>query len=169
MKNLTLWKNFLAAATLTVGVVGLARADIAVPPVPPAPAKPPFADPQDAIVARHAAFKSQGDIFGALKKTLDAGEDTKPFSADAKWLVAWSKQIPEMFPKGSDTGHDTKALPAIWTDKDTFDKDAAAYGEAVTKLAALIDAGDKEGVAKQFGATGATCGACHRAFRAKLQ
>jgi cytochrome c556 len=121
------------------------------------------------IVARHAAFKAQGDIFAAMKKALDAGEDPKPFAADAKWLVDWSKQIPTMFPKGSEIGHDTKALPAIWTDKDTFDKDAAAYGEAVTKLAALIEAGDKDGFAKQFGASGATCGACHRAFRAKLQ
>jgi len=161
------WKHFLAATLIAGSVFGVAQAQIAAPPVPPAPAKPPFADPQDAIVARRAAFKAQGEIFNAMKKADDAGEDPKIFAADAHWLVDWAKQIPVMFPKGSDSGHETKALPAIWTDKDTFDKDAAAYDEAVTKLAAFADAGDKEGFVKQFGATGGTCGACHRAFRAK--
>jgi cytochrome c556 len=167
MKHLTAFKRFLAVALFAGTTLGLAHAQVAPPPTPPVPAKPPFADPQDAIVARRAAFKAQGDIFNAMKKADDAGEDPKPFAADAQWLVAWSKQIPDMFPQGSDSGHETKALPAIWTDKAGFDKDAAAYMEAVTKLAALAEAGDKEGFVKQFGATGATCGACHRAYRAK--
>jgi cytochrome c556 len=167
MIHMTYWKRLVAAVLLAGAVSGIAQAQVAAPPTPPTPPSPPFADPQDAIVARKAAFKAQGDIFNAMKKANDAGEDPKAFAADAHWMVAWGKQIPVMFPKGSDTGHETKALPAIWTDKETFDKDAAAFDEAVTKLAALADAGDKEGFVKQFGATGATCGACHRAFRAK--
>ncbi len=167
MIHLLNWKRFLTATVIVGAAFGVAHAQIAAPPVPAAPPKPPFADPQDAIVARRAAFKAQGDIFNAMKKADDAGEDPKIFAADAHWMVEWGKQIPTMFPKGSDTGHETKALPAIWTDKDTFDKDATAFEEAITKLAAFADAGDKEGFVKQFGATGATCGACHRAFRAK--
>jgi cytochrome c556 len=167
MTYLTNLKSALIAMAFAGLVINIAHGQVAPPPTPPSPPKPPFADPQDAIVARRAAFKAQGDIFNAMKKADDAGEDPKPFAADARWMVEWGKQIPVMFPKGSDTGHETKALPAIWTDKDTFDKDAAGFEDAITKLAALAEAGDKEGFVKQFGATGATCGTCHRAFRAR--
>jgi len=160
------WKNFVVAVALGGVAMGVARAQVAVPPVPAEPAKPPFAKPADAIVARRAAFKAQGQIFKAMKDANDAGEDPKAFAADANWLVNWSKQIPVMFPPGSESG-DTKALPDIWSDRATFEKDDAAYTEAATKLAALADAGDKAGFVKQFGATGATCGACHKTFRAK--
>jgi len=164
LKNL---RQLVAASILAATLAGVAQAQVAPPPTPPLPAKPPFADPQDAIVARRAAYKAQGEIANAMKKATESGQDVQPFAADAHWMADWAKQIPVMFPAGSETGHETKALPAIWTDMPTFEKDAAAFGEAATKLATLADANDKEGFAKQFATMGATCGACHRAFRAR--
>jgi len=151
---------------LVAGLVlsaGLAEAQVALPTVP----KPPFADPQDAITARKIGFKGNGDITKAMKAAIDGGQDVAPFAASAQWLADWAKQIPDMFPKGSETGHETKALPAIWTDTATFDKDAGDFAAAATKLTELAKADDKAGFADQFKVMGGTCGACHREFRAK--
>ena len=61
----------------------------------------------------------------------------------------------------------TAALPAIWTDRAGFETAAANLGVQADKLVQVIKAGDKAAVATQFGATSASCGACHRNFRAR--
>jgi len=163
----SLSSTILAAAVLLSGAIGLAQAQVAIPPVPPAPPKPPFAKPEDAIVARRAAWKAQGQIADAMNKTIQAGGDTSGFAADAQWMADWGKQIPTMFPAGSETGDDTKALPAIWSNKAGFDQKAADCSAAAGKLAQLASAKDEAGFAAQFKVMGGTCGACHREFRAK--
>jgi len=45
-------------------------------------------------------------------------------------------QAGSLFPEGSDTGHDTEALPAIWTDRAGFDQRLADFGAAVDAAAA---------------------------------
>lgn len=160
------WRWLVVAGVIACG--GLAQAQV---PVPALPAKPPFANPKDAIPARQHGFDGNNDIGKAMKKAIDSGQDVSGFVPDAQWMAAWSKQIPGMFPPGSETGpgieHDTKALPAIWSDKAEFDKDAAAFGQAAEKMATLAQANDKAGFQKQFEVLGGTCGACHRSFRAK--
>ncbi|MBV9782299.1 MAG: cytochrome c [Acidisphaera sp.] len=158
----------LLAAGLAVSVFGLAQAQV-VPPAPPALPKPPYTDPQEAIVARQASYKAQGQMFGAMKKAIDAKQDPAPFAPDAAWMSQWGQLIPSMFPPGSETGHDTKALPAIWSDKAGFDKDAANFNAAAAKLAQVATTNDKAAFAEQYQAVGETCGACHRAYRARTQ
>ena len=145
----------LGSLALALGAVGLARAaDLAVTP--------------DSIIAgRQAAFDLQGGVFAAMKATIDAGGSVKPLSDGAKGLVSWGNAIPGMFPVGTESGHNTKAKPEVWSDSAGFAKAAADFEAASVKLAALADADDKAGFADQFKATGATCGACHRQFRAR--
>ena len=57
---------------------------------------------------------------------MKANIDVKPFEGAAGGIVSWAKQIPLVFPKGSETGHDTKAMPEIWSDGAGFVKDANA-------------------------------------------
>jgi cytochrome c556 len=161
MGKLTGWRGLLAGALVLAG--GAAP----VPPVadPQLPPKPPFADPQDAIPARQQGMKTNGKIFDAMKKAIGAQEDVKPFAADAHWMVEWGRQVPGMFPKGSEAGHKTRALSEIWSEKAGFDKDAGAFAQAADKLAAAAEANDKAGFAAQFQATGRACGACHKSFR----
>ena len=140
---------------LVIGAAGLARAaDLAATP--------------DAIVAgRQAAFDLQQGVFSAMKATIDAGGSVKPLSDGAKGLVKWGTAMPGMFPAGTETAHNTKARPEVWSDRAGFEKAAADFEAASVKLAALADADDKAGFAEQFKATGATCGGCHRQFRAR--
>jgi len=165
------WERFVAAGLLA-GAAGLlalvlASAHAAAPAAPVAPgALPPtsFANPEEAIVARKEAMKTDGKIFKAMKAALAAGQDPGPFTADAQWLVAWGKQMPLMFPKGSETGHDTKAKPAIWTDKPGFDRDAANMVAASEKLVQAAESNDKAAFAAGFQAVGKSCGGCHKAY-----
>ncbi len=145
----------LGSLALVLGVVGLARAaDLA-------------AKPEDIVAGRQAAFDLQQGVFGAMKATIDAGGSVKPLADGAKGLVSWGAAMPGMFPVGTETAHNTKARPEVWSDRAGFEKAAADFQAASVKLAALADADDKAGFADQFKATGATCGACHRQYRAR--
>ncbi len=123
--------------------------------------------PDNLIATRQAGFDLvQGEI-SAMKATVTAGESVKPMVDAAKGLVSWGKVIPSVFPAGTDSGHNTKAKPDVWSDNAGFQKAAANFVAAAEKLQALADADDKAGFATQFAATGQACGACHRTFRAR--
>jgi cytochrome c556 len=143
----------VSACVVAFGVVGFANAaDLAV-------------KPDDIIAGRQAAYDLQGGVFAAMKATIDAGGSVKPLADGAKGLVSWGHAIPGMFPVGTESGHNTKAKPEIWSDRATFEKDAANFTADAEKLVTLAEADDKAGFAAQWKETGGTCGACHRAFR----
>jgi cytochrome c556 len=85
----------------------------------------------------------------------------------AKAIARWIRQFPTQFPKGTEEGHNTRALPAIWSDPEGFQKAANNLADAATKLAELAKAGDAEAVAAQVKVVGDACAACHKTFRAR--
>jgi cytochrome c556 len=139
------------AAAAFIGLAGFAHAD--------APAGPP-----DIIAGRQAAFGLSSVVYGGMRPTIEAGGDVKPLTRGAKMLARWAKAMPALFPAGSDGGK-TTANAAVWSDRPGFEKAAATYAEAATKLAALADANDKAGFAAQYKVVGQACGACHQAYR----
>ena len=90
-------------------------------------------------------------------------------------LAKLAKKIPELFPKDTGRGHFpdkvTRALPAIWTNWDGFQKDAQALADRSEKLAELAKKGDQEAVVKIIGKSGSYartqvgCAECHKNFR----
>ena len=74
--------------------------------------------------------------------------------------------VGEQFPEGSETGMETEAAPAIWSDRAGFDA-------AVAKFKAAADAGvaaapaDLDGLKAVFGPLTQNCGACHETYRLK--
>jgi cytochrome c556 len=128
----------------------------------------PVSVPADEVIAgRQAGFDLMQGVVGGMKGTIEAGQSVKPFTAGAKGIVAWAKVIPNAFPAGTESGHDTKAKPEIWSDSAGFAKAAVALQEAAEKLVTLATADDKAGFAEQFEAMGKTCGGCHRGYRAR--
>jgi cytochrome c556 len=122
---------------------------------------------QDIIVTRQAGFDLQGGSLDAIVAAVKAKADLKPYASTAAGIESWAKQIPLVFPKGSETGHNTKAKPEIWSDSAGFAKDADDLATAAGKLAASFKAGDDAAVPDQLKAVGAACGACHRAYRVR--
>jgi len=121
----------------------------------------------DVIETRQAGQDVLAGTFAGIRAVVAAKGDVKTLETPAKAMARWAKQYATLFPPGSDKGHDTKALPAVWSDMAGFQKDANDLAEATTKLAELAKAGDAEAVAAQVKAVGDTCGACHKAYRAR--
>jgi cytochrome c556 len=125
------------------------------------------AEGPDPIVTRQAGQDLVlGDFTGIRAVVMLKGDVTK-LEQPAKGLATWMRQFPSQFPAGSDTGHNTKALPEIWSDPAGFRKAADTMADASDRLGELAKAGDVEGVTAQVKAVGDACGACHRAYRAR--
>jgi cytochrome c556 len=153
----------LLIATVTIAALGFgARALIAAPS-----GSAVSMSPLTVILTRQAAFEMQGGVATGMKDAVDRKADVKKYADSAKALADYAAIIPSLFPPGTETGGDTHALPKIWSDRAGFEKAAADYGAAAKTLGAKASAGDAEGFATAFQAMGKTCGACHRAYRAK--
>ena len=114
------------AASVVVGAASLALADDNSPVdgnmTEPLPAKP-----EDVIVFRQGHYKWMGDHFyGDMKKAAAPGYggDVKQFAPIVANMAVWVRRIPTVFPKGTETGHETKALPAIWSNPTGFEQRA---------------------------------------------
>jgi cytochrome c556 len=139
----------VAALACCVAGVAIARADI------------------DAIAVRQAGMSLQGAALSAVKLAVTANVDVKNFANAGAAMSLWAKQIPGLFPPGTDKGEDTKALPTIWSDSAGYAKSAAALGTAADKLTAAAKANDKDAFAAAFKEVGEACGGCHKTYRAK--
>jgi len=117
-------------------------------------------------IFNHADLRPALEQAGIKVVVTDKG-DVKTLETPAKAMARWIRQFPTQFPKGTEEGHNTKALPAVWTDNEGFRKTANELAEASTKLAELAKAGDADGVAAQVKAMGDICAACHRTYRAR--
>ena len=123
--------------------------------------------PEEIIAARQGGMALTGGIADLMKAGVTAGTDPKVFADPAAALAKWGGAYPALFPEGTQTGHDTKAKPEIWSDRAGFDKAAAAFVVASEKLTEAAKSGDKALFAAAFSEEGKTCGGCHRAYKAK--
>ncbi len=121
----------------------------------------------DPIETRQAGQDLLSATFGLIRGQVAAKADVKTLELPAAAMARWMRQFPAQFPKGSETGHGSKATAAVWTDNAGFVKIANEFADNSDKLAQLAKAGDTDGVANQIKAVGDGCGACHRSFRAR--
>jgi cytochrome c556 len=125
------------------------------------------ADGLNIIEVRQAGQDLLSGDFSGIRAVVAAKGDVKTLAPAATAMARWMKSFPSMFPKGTEQGNDTKALPAIWSDTPGFQKIADELVDAADKMAEFAKAGDADGVAAQIKAVGQACGACHRTYRAK--
>jgi cytochrome c556 len=132
-----------------------------------APAAAPSA--QAAIAARHAGFKKMGGAMKAINDQLKTDAPAKDvLIASAKVIAATARAQPKLFPAGSGpaAGVDTDALANIWTDRKTFDGLMVKMIAESDKLVTATAGGNIEAIRAQAKASGGSCAACHRQFRA---
>ncbi len=147
----------------------LAGAALAAALIGPAHAQAPGGLSAEQIIAnRQAGQALVGASFADMKHAVDTkATDLKTYKAMAEAIGRWIQVFPALFPPGTEKGHNTKALPAIWSDRATFDKRASDLAAETKKLAQAADANDPAAFAIAFQDTGKACGACHHDFRAK--
>ena len=101
-------------AVLAVATAGLARAQAI-----------------DPIETRQAGQDLLSGTFAGIRAVVAAKGDVKTLEVPAKAMARWITQFPTQFPKGSEQGHNTKALPAVWSDNAGFQKAAIDLARSV--------------------------------------
>jgi cytochrome c556 len=128
------------------------------------PAAAQFAKPDDAIKYRQNALFVMSQHFGRLGAMANGRVpyDAASAAANADVVVEMAKLPWAGFAPGTEGG---KAKPEIWKEQAKF-KDLSEKMQAETvKLAAAAKAGNLDALKAAFGPTGASCKACHDAFR----
>jgi cytochrome c556 len=148
-------KKYMTGKLAVLALLGLAAAGIA------------RADDLNVIELRQSGQDLLSGDFAGIRAVVAAKGDVKTLAGPATAMARWMRSFPSMFPKGSDQGNNTKALPAVWSDNEGFHKVADQFVDAADKLAAAAKAGDVDGVSAQVKAVGEACGACHRTYRAR--
>ena len=117
---------------------------------------------QDAITQRRDIMKGVG---GAAKVSNEMIKGDKPYdakiAADAMTKIATGTgEILKLFPKGSETGGESRASPKVWENfKDFEDKMQAFSKTAATAVGEAAKGPDAFKAA--FGAVGGSCKGCH--------
>jgi cytochrome c556 len=157
MKMLATYASLLVgAAILPVGAAGLAWAQSAV--------QRPAAE---IIETRQAGQDLVFSIVTDMKAAVAAKADVKLFADQADAMARWFHNFPNLFPAGTESGHDTKAKPEVFSDPAGFAKAAETTSAAAASLAKAAKAGDDAEFLAQFKALGQSCGACHREYRVR--
>lgn len=122
----------------------------------------------DPAADRQAMMKNVG---ASMRVAAGMVKGKIPFDALAAELAmrtmnSTALAYPAMFPKGSESGADTEAAPAIWSDSAGF---AASSAELASASLAAAEAakGGADAFKGAFGAVGKTCKGCHEKFRIK--
>ncbi|MCF4166643.1 cytochrome c [Zavarzinia compransoris] len=113
---------------------------------------------------REAAMKQAGGALKALGGAAQAGTVGTAEVAKAEELAAFAAMLPELFPEGS-LSDESRALPEIWTDAEGWQAKVADFTAAADAVVAAAKAGDAAALGEAVGATGPTCGGCHKVFR----
>jgi cytochrome c556 len=130
------------------------------------PAAAQFAKPEDAVKYRKASLTLIGTHFGRVGAMVSgrAPFDAK-VAAENVELVAELAKLPwAAFGEGTDKG-ETRAKPEIWKETAKFKEASDKFQAETVKLQAAAKTGNLDMIKTAFGATGASCKACHDNFR----
>jgi cytochrome c556 len=139
-------------------VVGLATA---------LPAAAQFQKPEDAVKYRKAAFTVMATHFGRIGAMANGRVPFNgPAAAANADIVAFVANLPFAgFVEGTAGTEKGASQAKVWTERAKFDAAAKKMVEESAKLAAAAKANNLDQLKAAFGATAASCKACHDDFR----
>jgi cytochrome c556 len=144
----------------------LALAACATTPVENAAPAAAAPAPNEIVAARQAAFNLTAATFGNLRSAVESGADVKPLTFAARGLAKWAHALPGMFPPGTNLP-ESRALPAVWTDRAGFEAQATAFQAETRRLLDAAGTGDRAAFASAYTAVGTACASCHTGYRAE--
>lgn len=122
----------------------------------------------DAIKDRQDKMKIIGKSIGIVGK-MAKGQTAFDGAAALAAFVAMKDAADgyeTLFPAGTETGGETEAAPAIFTDRAGFEAKVADFEASLVKATAAAP-GSVEALGAMVGEVGQNCGACHKAYRVK--
>lgn len=127
--------------------------------------KPGQAAAAQLVAARKAMMHMAATLaFENVMPAARNGTDVKRQEHSADSLAHFGHSIAGLFPAGSLTP-ESRASPAIWTNKADFDAKAKSFGDSSARLAELAKAGDSAGFAAQAKVVAGGCNSCHARYR----
>jgi cytochrome c556 len=128
------------------------------------------ADLSRTVTERREGLRGVGQQMEAMAAIARAGSDPRPAVERVEAVQRFFVNFGQRFPAGTQQGAaglDTRALPAIWTDRAGFDRVEAALTPRLAALREAAASGNAQNFAQALQATGAACGDCHRPYRAR--
>ena len=123
-----------------------------------------------AYAYRHAVMEliasKMGTVGGMARGEIP--DDQAAFTKAAADLVTLTGMITEGFEQEGIVAA-SRATPDIWTNMSDFEQKAQDLVSAVTAVSRAAQSGDFAGAKELAGDVGATCGACHRPYRAAAE
>lgn len=114
---------------------------------------------------RQGVMRSLGGHTASTAAILVDGADfADRLPGHAHALVELTRDMPRLFPEGSDFG-ETAALPSVWENPEDFAVRAEANHAAAVALAEAIENGQTEGLGTLFREVGQSCRSCHQEYR----
>lgn len=95
---------------------------------------------------------------------VDGADFTEQLAGHAHALVHLTRDMPALFPEGSDFG-ETAALPAVWETPEDFAQKAEANHAAAVALLEAIESGQGANLGPLFRDVGQSCRSCHQGYR----
>jgi cytochrome c556 len=141
-------------STLTLSLAALAAA----------PAHAQFAKPQDAVNYRQSAMTLMAAHFGRLVAVArgSAPNDAAQVKENAHVLQMLASLPWPAYGPGMQGGN---SKPEVWSDAAGFKQKHEALEANIAALSAAADTGDIAKLRAAVGAVGASCKACHDAYR----
>ena len=124
----------------------------------------------DPILTRQHLMEDTRDAAKVIGGML---REKQPFDAEAAMaaLMVWKKTANEagdLFPEGSETGHDTEAKATIWTDRDGFNEKMADFGVQV-EAAIWAKPDNLKALNDAAGPVFKACKGCHEGYRVEKE
>ena len=120
----------------------------------------------DPAAVRHKMMAHVGKAAGHLGAMAkgEAPFDARVADAALRAMNAAALGFGSQFPEGSETGGETRAAPAIWSDRAGFDAALDAF-LADTESAIAAEVSDLDAMRAAFGAVAENCKSCHDTYR----
>jgi len=130
------------------------------------PAVSAASEPGDIIKYRQNVMEGNGAHASAAEAIIQGKVEFKGHLPDhARALEAFTRNIPALFPPGSDTGAETRALEAIWKNRADFEKRAKDVETKAAAFAKAVASKDDAQIQASFKELNDGCNACHKEFR----
>ncbi|MTH97954.1 cytochrome c [Roseibium sp. RKSG952] len=126
----------------------------------------------DPIKTRQAIMSSVGAAAGLGGGMMKGNVDYSPAAAKAAIaaMYAASLSFGSFFPEGSETGENTEAAPAIWSDPEGFQSQIVKFQGAAAEAMNASGRNGPDGVQAfkaAFAPVLSTCKSCHEGYRTK--
>lgn len=122
----------------------------------------------DPIKDRQAKMEIVGKSMGIVGKMAKGQADFDGAAALAAFVAMKdaAQGFETLFPEGTETGGETEAAPAIFTDKAGFEAKQKDFEASLVKVTAAAPE-SVEALGALVGEVGKNCGVCHKAYRIK--